>query len=373
LASWLADVLVGFLPGDNMSLAIQTSPDLAVLGFTAGLTIFTALLFGLVPAWQGTRPNLASALKNEAASVSASMGQKRLRRVLVCAQVALSLVLLFAAGLFAKSLHELMSVNTGMNVSHVVEFTIDPSLHRYTPQRSRQLFVELQDKVRHLPGALSASAISAPILADDGWMNTVHVEGYKPHHGENMNPGFNQMLPGFFTTMGVPLIAGRDFSQRDSVGAPLVAIVNETFVKRFVRHGSPLGLHFGLGGVGPMPYEIIGVAPDMKVTDLKQKAEPYTYMSTLQDEKPSSMTYYVRTAQNPKAVTRSIRQALRGLDPSLPMYDVKTIEEQIDQTQFIDRLFAWLSSAFGILATLLASVGLFGITSYSVTRRTREI
>ena len=373
LASWLAHVLIGFLPYENMSIAIQASPDRSMLAFTTGLTVLTALFFGLIPALQATKPTLAPALKNESASASLGTGQTRLRRVLVCAQVALSLVLLFTAGVFARSLRKIMSVNSGMNVSHVVEFSIDPSLHKYAPQRSRQLFLDLQDKIRHLPGVVSASAVSFPVLANDNWQNTVHVEGYKPRQGEDMNPGFNQLLPGFFTTMGIPLIAGHDFSERDTAGAPHVAIVNETFVKRFAPHGSPLGLHFGLGGGGPMSYEIIGVIPDIKCGDLKEEAKPYTYMPALQDEKPSSMTYYVRTMQDSKATTQSIRQTLRSLDVSLPIYDVKTLEDQIDQTLFIDRLFAWLSSAFGVLATLLAAIGLYGVTSYSVARRTQEM
>ncbi|MDQ2712427.1 MAG: ABC transporter permease [Acidobacteriota bacterium] len=373
LSSWLVHVLVGFLPYDNMSNAIQTSPDPSILVFTTAITVLTALFFGLIPALRATRPNVAPTLKNESASVSLGTGQTRLRRVLVCAQVALSLVLLFAAGLFARSLHNLLTVDSGMNVSHIVQFSIDPSLHKYTPQRSRQLFVDLQDRIRHLPGVVSASAVSVPVLAEDNWQNTVHVEGYRSREGEDMNPGFNRLLPGFFTTLGAPLIAGRDFSERDTAGAPQVAIVNETFVKRFVPNGRAIGLHFGLGGGGPTPYEIVGVVRNVKDGDLKEEAKPYTYMSALQDEKPSSMTYYVRTMHNPKAIAQSIRQMLRSLDTSLPIYDLKTLENQIDQTQFIDRLFAWLSSAFGILATLLAAIGLYGITSYSVARRTHEI
>ncbi len=373
LSCWLIHVLVGFLPFDNVSTAFQTGPDLTVLAFSVAITVGTALFFGLIPALQGTRPDVAPTLKSESAWSSASSGQTRLRRALVCAQVALSLVLLFAAGLFARSLHKLLNVNSGMNVSHVIEFSIDPSLHKYTPERSRRLFADLAEKIRRVPGVVSASAVSVPILAGDNWQNTVHVEGYRPRHGEDMNPGFNQMLPGFFATLGVPLIAGRDFSERDIARAPLVAIVNETFVKRFAPQGSPLGLRFGFGGGGPMPYEVIGVVPDIKGGDLKEETKPYTYMAALQDEKPSGLTYYVRTMRDPKAIAPSIRGALRSLDASLPLYDLKTMADQIDQTQFIDRLFAWLSSAFGVLATLLAAIGLYGITSYSVARRTQEI
>jgi predicted permease len=373
LSSWLVRVLVSFLPFDNMPHAIQINPDRSVLAFAIVVTALTTLFFGLLPALEATSPDLAPTLKSEAASASLGPRQTWVRRSLVCAQVALSLVLLFGAGLFARSLNRLLHVPSGMNVSRVLEFSLDPSLHKYTPQRSREFFLALQDKVRRLPGVLSVSAVAHPVLANDNWQNTVHIEGYKSHEGEDMNPGFNQMLPGFFTTMGVPLIAGRDFSDRDTAGSPQKVIVNQTFIHRFVPHGSPLGLHLGLGGGGPMPYEIIGVVGDMKGGNLKEEAKPYTYMAALQEEKPSSMTYYVRTAQDSKAMTQSIRQTLRGLDASLPLYDVKTLEHQIDQTHFIDRLFAWLSSAFGVLATLLASIGLYGITSYSVSRRTQEI
>jgi predicted permease len=374
IASWLTSVLAGFLPYDAIATAIQTQPDWRIVGFTAALTVLTALFFGLPPAVQSTRADLAPTLKNEAASASLARGQTRLRQVLVCAQVALSLVLLFAAGLFGKSLHELLAVNMGVKVSHVVQFSIDPSLHKYSPRRSRQLFEDLQDKIRHLPGVLSASAVSVPVLGGEHWQSTVDVEGYQHRQGEDMNPGFNETLPGLFSNLGVPLLAGRDFNERDIAGAPLVAIVNQTFVRRYVHEGRALGLHFGLGGQkAPMLYEIVGVVPDVKGGDLKEEPKPYTYMPLLQDEKPSAVTYYVRTVQDSMAVVPEVRRKLRELDVSLPMNDVKTLSKQIDQTQFIDRLFALLSKAFGVLAMLLAAIGLYGVTSYSVVRRTREI
>jgi predicted permease len=368
---WLVRALAGFLPFDNMRAGIHTTPDFTVLAFTTAVTLGTALVFGLLPALQGTRPSVGLTLKNESSSISASAGQIRARQALVCVQVALSLVLLFAAGLFARSLHTLLMADTGMNVSHVVQFSIDPSLHKYTPELSRRLFVELQQKLRRIPGIVSVSAASYPILANDNWQNTVHVESYHPQ-SEDMNPGFDQLLPEFFTTMGAPLIAGRDFAQTDTTGAHQVAIVNETFVKRFVPHGSPLGLHFGYGEGGPMPFEIIGVVRDFKSGgNLRQEPKPFVFLPMLQNEAPGETTYYVRAT--PRAATQSVRQVLRSLDPTLPLYEFKTLEMQIDQTQFVDRLFAWLSSAFGILATLLAAIGLYGTTSYAVTRRTQEI
>jgi hypothetical protein len=258
------------------------------------------------------------------------------------------------------------------NVSHIVQFSIDPSLHKYTPERSRRLLSDLQQKLHAIPGSISVSAASVPILGNQNWTNTVHVEGYRPHNEEDMNPGFDSVLPELFTTMGVPLIAGRDFSELDRAGAHQVVIVNEAFVKRFVKHANPVGLHFGNGGSGSMPFEIIGVVRDFKSGgDLRQEAKPFTFMPLLQDETPGETTYYVRATA--KAIADPIRQVLRSLDPSLPLYELKTFEMQIDQTQFLDRLFAWLSSAFGILAILLAAIGLYGITSYAVARRTQEI
>src|SRR5579884_3014992 len=188
-----------------------------------------------------------------------------------------------------------------------------------------------------------------------------------------MNPGFNLMLPGFFTTMGVPLIKGRDFSDADRVGSPLVAIVNETSVKRFVPSGTPIGLHFGWMGSGPMPFRIIGVVKDMKGSNLKEEPKPWTYLPALQSEKPWGMTYYVRTSGDPKSLERMIVKTVAQFDPTLPVFDMRTLEDQIDRTQFMDRLFSWLAAAFGILATVLALIGLYGVTSYSVARRRQEI
>ncbi len=372
LSNGLAAVLIRMLPFKNMDVAISPRPDGPVLAFTAALSLLTAVLFGLLPAVRATRPDLAPTLKNEASTVSMASGQTRIRRALVSGQVALSLLLLFGAGLFARSLHQLMAVNTGMNTSQALTFTVDPSLHKYTPDRSRELFRALQENVRAIPGVVSVSGASFAVLANNNWINGAHVESYQRRPHEEMNPGWNQMLPGFFSTMGVPMIAGRDFRNTDVAGRPEVVIVNETFVKRYV-HGNPLGLHVGWGGSGPMPFEIVGVVRDMKGGDLKEKGKPWTYTAALQAKAPSAMTFYVRAAKSPTALTPAVRQALKRLDPALPIFDLKTMEQQINETQFIDRLFAWLSSAFGALATLLASIGLYGVTSFAVTRRTQEI
>jgi len=373
LSSWIASILVGMLPYDNIASVIRTAPDLRILSFTAGLSLLTAILFGCVPALQATHSGLAETLKSESGKLSAGTAQTGLRRVLVSAQVALSMLLLFGAGLFAKSLYTLLTSGSGMQTSHLLAMSIDPSLHKYTPDRSRRLFVDLQNNLRRLPGVESAGAELIPVLADNNWENTIHVEGYRPAEGENMQAGFNAALPGFFQTAGIALIAGRDFTERDIEGTPQVVIVNEHFVKRFFPHESPLGHRIGLGDTGPTPIEIVGVVKDIKGGDLREKIKPWTFTPALQEAKPSEITFYIRTTQDPLSVAQAARQTVARLDASLPVYNVKTVERQIQETHFLDRLFAWLSAAFGVVATILASVGLYGVTANAVTRRTQEI
>ncbi|HLK18339.1 MAG TPA: ABC transporter permease [Bryobacteraceae bacterium] len=373
IAMWLTSLLVGILPYPNIGAALHTTPDMRILAFTAGVSLVAAILFGSAPALQGTHPDLAVTLKSESGKLSAGAGQSRLRKLLVAAQVALSLLLLIGAGLFARSLYSLLSAKTGIETTQLLAFSIDPSLHRYTPERSRHLFTELEDKLQRLPGVTAASGASYPILADVNWQNTAHVEGYHPREGENMNPGFNQVLPGFFQAVGSRLIAGRDFSDRDRAGSPKVVIVNETFANRFYPHESAVGHRLGWGPDGPLEFEIVGVARDIKSGNLRDKPRPWTFTAALQDATPSEITFYLRTGRDPLSLAQAARQSVRSLDASLPVFNLKTMETQIEETHFLDRLFAWLSVAFGILATLLASVGLYGVTAYAVARRTQEI
>jgi predicted permease len=373
VAMWMASLLVGILPYQNIGAVLRTTPDARIFAFTAGVSLLAAILFGSAPALQGTRPDLAVTLKSESGKLSGGAGQTRLRKLLVSAQVGLSLLLLVGAGLFARSLYTLLSTNSGIETTQLLAVTIDPSLHRYSADRARHLFVELQNKLQRLPEVMYASGAADPVLANANSINTVHVEGYHPQEGEDMDTGFNEVLPGFFQTTGARVIAGRDFTERDSVGAPKVVIVNETFVKRFFPHESPLGHRIGWGSDGPVELEIVGVARDMKGVDLREKARPWTFTPELQDETPSELTFYLRTSLDPLSLAQAARQSVMSLDASLPVFNVKTVEMQIKETHFLDRLFAWLSIAFGVLATLLASVGLYGVTAYAVARRTQEI
>jgi predicted permease len=375
VARFGAEVLVRMIPADRLGLVFETSPDWRILTFAAVLAVLTALLFGLWPALQATRSSSATALKSEAASLSLGQAQTRLRRTLVVAQVALSLMLLAIAGLFGKSLQKIFEVDSGLAVEHLLSFAINPFEHRYTPEQTRRLAVDLQRRLVLLPGVQSASVAGVPLLAGANAQNTIKVEGYERKDGESMQAGANQVLPGFFSTLGIDMVAGRDFNERDVLGAPKVLIVNETFVERFLD--SPVGaLGRRVGTFGdepPLPYEIVGVVKDHKGVDLTEDRLPRTYWPLLQHENAGHLAFYLRARGEPQALAGRALKAVGDTDPALAVFRMKTVERQIEETHYIEQLFARLSATFSALATLLAGIGLYGVAAFSVARRTREI
>jgi predicted permease len=391
LAFWADRFLMAvYLPSDSQSLKISTVPDLRILLFTLAITLLTGLLFGLAPALQATNPDVAPTLKDQAGAVVGG-GHSALRKALVAAQVMLSLLLLIGAGLFVKSLGNLRALGPGFPAERLIGFQTEPSLNGYTTERTKLFYRKLTDSLSALPGVQSVGLASLRILDGDEWDNSVTVEGYTaPRAGDHPEPFMNSIGPNYFATMGVPLIAGREFTDKDTQRvlhmparpprnedwfAPASIIVNETFVKRYFGGRNPIGRHIGFG-IDPgtkLDMEIIGVVKDIKYTNLRDEIPEQAFQPYLADDYPSGMTAYLRTTVDPNQLFSAVRAKVRELDPSIPVYALRTTEEQITNSLSTERLIASLSSVFGFLATLLAIIGLYGVMAYTVARRTREI
>jgi predicted permease len=378
-----AKALLAFLPQGSTPLGFSAAPDSRVLLFNFGVALFTGLLFGLVPAMQTTRPDVGRTLKDQARGV-AGTGHARLRKSLVVAQVTLSLLLLIASGLFIRSLRNLRESGTGIRVDNLISFTVDPSLNGYKGPRSIAFFRELNRNLSAAPGVQSAALATNAILSNEEWDSTVNVEGYTSKPGEDMSPNFNGVGPGYFATLGVPLIEGRDFDERDTgtvmhkgipFPVPNVIVINQKMAKYYFGDRSPIGRHIGFGNEpgAVADMEIIGVVKDFKYLGVRDKITRQAMIPYLGVPFAMNMTSYVRTSLPAEQAFNLVRRVVANLDPALPVYNMRTLEDTIDESLVNERLVASLSAIFGGLATLLAVIGLYGVMAYTVAQRTHEI
>jgi len=388
LAFWADKALLAvYLPSDSGNLNISTAPDFRILLFTLAVTVATGLVFGLAPALQSTRPDVGRTLKDQAGAVVGG-GHGRLRNALVVTQVALSLLLLIGAGLFLRSLKNLSSLGPGFLAERLVGFNIDPSLNGYTPERLNGFYQQMTDSLGSIPGVKSVSVASMRIMEDNEWDSGLTAEGYSPTKPDDHPQAFmNQIGPGYFATLGVPITAGRDFRLTDNRMVkranatddfdivPTTVIINEKFAQKFFAGRNPLGMHLGFG-TDPGTHtemEIIGVVKDIKYTNLRDEIPIQAYIPYMNSPYLGGMTIYVRTVGDPSQLMTSIRAKVREMDANLPIYAMRTMEAQISNSLSMERMIASLSTVFGFVATVLAIIGLYGVMSYSVAQRTREI
>ncbi len=367
-------LLVNIMPHIEPPLKFIATPDPRVLLFTLVVCLGTALIFGLAPALQAARADVAPTLKDQASAVSAG-GHAGWRKLLVCLQVSLSLLLLIGAGLFVRTLQNLKNLSPGFEVSNLVSFNLDPTLSGYDADRAKLFYRDLTQNLKSVPGVQSAALSVVAPLSFDEWDSTVTVEGHVSKPGEDMNPWVNYVSPGFFQTLKIPIFAGRDFLDRDAVNASKVAIVNDNFARHYFGNRSPLGHHIGMGGDPgtKTDIEIIGVVRDTRYQTMRQAPPRQVFFPYLQNKWAAGMTAYVRTDLDPNTMFNVLRATVHKLDSNLPIYQLRTEQRQVDDSLAVERLAASLSTAFGILATVLAGVGLYGVMAFLVTRRTREI
>jgi predicted permease len=376
LAYWGVSALMAlFSTGFFSTLHLEVRPDLHVLSFTAAASVLTGILCGLMPAMRATRLDLTAALKE----ANPTFGGTRhrwlsLRNSLVVSQIALSLVLLIGAALFVRSLVNLEHIDAGFDRRNLLLFGLDDTQGGYKGDRLKSFYQEVQDRLASLPGVLSAGSSDMTLVGSGSESRDITIPGYPSKAGETISPRFLNVGPGFFETMRIRTLLGRTIDRHDNQTACKVAVINQAMARRYFPGLNPVGRQFALGNSKKKEdlVEIVGVVEDAKYESLREVVEPTVYLPYLQSF-VSHMHFELRTAENPLDLAPSVRPVVQSLDSGLPLTDVTSQTQQDDQSLFQERLFARLSGLFGLLALLLACVGLYGVMAYGVRARTNEI
>jgi predicted permease len=379
LAYWADTLLLRMVSGAATPATAQLSLklDVPVLGFTLGVTFLTAILFGLIPSLYVTRLNLSPVLKSTSLAVSGGSGQRGLPvgKILVVAQVAVSLILLVAAGLFVRSLTKLSEVSLGYDREKLLLFRVNAAAGGFKGAATTRLYQDLLQRITAIPGLRGVTVSHNGLFSGSESGDSIAVEGYTPKPGEDPDSRMDHVGPGYFSTVGIPILMGREIEAQDSGNGPRVAVVNQTFARNFFPNTNPIGKRVRDTYPGnPADLVVVGVVSDVKYNSLREKTPPRLYVplfNPIWDQ--STAVYEVRTFSDPSTVSASLRQAVQKTSASLPAIEIDTMSGLVDDSLQTDRFVKQLSEAFGILAIVLASVGLYGIMAYTVARRTREI